>query len=63
MPEEKIPAQKTWRLHWHSGTTEDVKGSTLGEAFANSHYGAHMLDLIHWIEPILIDTKEEEKCT
>lgn len=43
---------KTFILHWLNGKTEEVKGTTIADAFTNAGYGAGALGALDYYEEV-----------
>lgn len=41
---------KTYILHWHDGTTEEVQGYSIAHAFTSAGYGAGALAALDYYE-------------
>lgn len=41
---------KTFILHWLDGSSEEVHGNTIQEAFVNAGYGGGSINVLDWYE-------------
>ena len=43
---------KKFRLHWLSGRTEEITGTSIADAFTKAGYGAGAMRALDWYEEI-----------
>ena len=50
---------KTYILHWLDGTTEEIEGNSISDAFTRAGYGAGALKALDYYEEVKDRRKEQ----